>query len=232
MELNEIEENRNKIITLLFSDSEVSAGRAPNTVTGDPRSMLFESRGPFVIGPVRDFSQGRDYCVTGEIHYSTKYKHVVAGWIDDVQTEPTESRKPAQCASEVKNVREIKSASHPPKSIINRIIGFMSLKPGWDEYSGNPIDINAINESIQAIYNIYQIIGVNEVSSIDVEVFPISNAGVQIEIDHGNRSLEIELAPGYRGYLKVENDDQKRYTEGEIDNLDKDISSLLDWLFE
>ena len=69
------------------------------------------------------------------------------------------------------------------------------LEPNWDSYGADPITKTAIERALELLNHLRQLMaGVVGEAYLPLNIAPIADGGVQLEWQHQNRQLEIEIA--------------------------------------
>lgn len=117
-----------------------------------------------------------------------------------------------------------------PRHLADKIGEYHSFQLNWDGRNAPPIDECVISQTLKLIGFINKAVGPEKWSSISLDVCPTIAGGLQIDADHKNHSLELEINPEDHSFLKVIEGTEDEYEEGILSNLDDDIEELIDWL--
>jgi hypothetical protein len=80
-----------------------------------------------------------------------------------------------------------------------KIVDFRELEECWDSYDAIKIDETAINRSLEMVSSLFSSFRNKNISAISFFAAPLSDGGIQIEIDSRDVALEIEIKPGTEG---------------------------------
>ncbi len=116
--------------------------------------------------------------------------------------------------------------------LLDKLESYSTYESNWDTYGGKPISNIVISNIRLLLPNVFKFLEQHDLFDIDkFELFPTSDGGVQVEIRHKKREIEIEFSPGQEFYnvllIEIENGDEK-YKERIIKK--SDILKTMKWL--
>ena len=85
----------------------------------------------------------------------------------------------------------------------NTIYLFSDLLPNWDTYNADPISKAAIAKAIQTVDFLNQEAFISD--TLNINVFPMRNGGIQLEFDNSYLSAELEInLEGHQTFIRFD----------------------------
>lgn len=96
-------------------------------------------------------------------------------------------------------------------AVIESLATLLSLEPGWDSYDAGQITPEAVIDAIKLLLLV--------ASEIEVEIpqlVPTTQGGVQLEWQRHGLHVEVEINPGFRPVVFVDDGEQEHEFEGDV----------------
>ncbi|MFO6447829.1 hypothetical protein ACLBKU_11845 [Erythrobacter sp. NE805] len=108
-------------------------------------------------------------------------------------------------------------------SAINSLYEFAELEQNWDSYSGRPLDVSVVAPTLKLLFASHRR---GEKCS---RLVPLPSGGVGLRWSSGNRSIEVDLYPGGRCDVSIEDveTDQTQYLDAvTVDEAERALADL------
>jgi hypothetical protein len=123
---------------------------------------------------------------------------------------------------------EVRPVSYPDwmATATAQLRELLKLKPGWDSDGSPPVSRSAVEMAMLVLTA--RRAWFHRLGGGKPQISPVSGGGIQLEWEHENRSLELEVhSNGALEFLKIEDDESAG--EGPIERLE-DVKRVLEWL--